>query len=845
MKKVISSLLVLILVMSTCLTAFADTTSENEITENEITENEITENEITENEITENGSSTAAKGLTLAGAGANTTSASQITNSGGSTTADGVTISKTIAGTDIENVFDITLKVTTQTDISEITKDPDVAVVIVMDISNTMDATFGDTTRYEAARQASNAFVNQFRSDVGAKSDTSKIGFVAFNSNSTQIAPMTEVKTTTQATNFKNTIKNGCDRIIYASGYAISHTRFTNIESGLKRGYNMIKNLPNQNKFILFLSDGFPTTYIKSDSTYDGCDPYTPDATSYSEGVFYDGYYKIPCSYGTSYSDRAAVKAREMATTIKNAGVTIFSVGVDVGSQTIEGYDTRSTGFSVIDRPKSARDNNKYEIGTKNSGFTNWLKGSATNNSVGIGSGYYYNSKNQTEITNAFTSIFNEMKTKTEERAAKAWQVKDPMGTNLEFIGFYDKNGTLQSTSTNLSGSFGAAKENTAAYTSSSKTFNWNLQKSGYSLSSGTYTFTLKYRVRLTNEAASGFSEGTSYNTNGTTTLTYQMITTIDGNPAISDIKTLNYKIPKVKGYLSELTFSKVDQYGRPLQGAVFKLEHDTDNCKTCKGSNPNTYVAKSGNLNDKTATSDANGTIRFTNIPSGHKYKLTETSAPAGYEKDSGTYHVTVAYDVLTTDLTDNTITDPQDLYEIQIKKIDGTTQQETVLPGAKFGVYSDAACETPATHPDGTVIGEVTTGADGKASLGILDFYKSYYLKEIEAPAGYDPLTAPIVITITPNASSTSNLVTAYLGTSQLVVTLQESQTSEQQTEPVTEQQTIIYTVTVTNNPGVKLPSTGGSGTLPYTLSGLMLLISFALMYGFRMRHRERRIR
>lgn len=813
MKKVISSLLVLILVMSTCLTAFADTTS-----------------------------------------------ASQITNSGGSTTADGVTISKTIAGTDIENVFDITLTAQTTSNIQTLSQDPDMAVVVVMDISFSMRTDMSGVAKrknsvdnksyanqYEAALVAAGKFVDLYRTATSS-SQTSKIGFVAFNSDSYQAAAMQNVKTVAQATTFKNTYTTYMDNIFYDSDYTNANKkRFTNIEAGIRRAYNMIKNLPNQNKFIVFLSDGFPTTYCTNATNYKGYDTYTPNATAYStgrNGQFYDAKQKHPCSYGTSYSDCAAVFARQQAVTVKNAGIDIFSIGINVGGQTIKGFDTHSgDNFSVIDRP-NVSSNTAYEIGGYDNAtyFKKWLKGSS---SAGIGSGYYYDSTNQTEINNAFNSIFNEMKTKTEERAAKAWQVKDPMGTNLEFIGFYDKNGTLQSTSTNLSGSFGAAKENTAAYTSSSKTFNWNLQKSGYSLSSGTYTFTLKYRVRLTNEAASGFSEGTSYNTNGTTTLTYQMITTIDGNPAISDIKTLNYKIPKVKGYLSELTFSKVDQYGRPLQGAVFKLEHDTDNCKTCKGSNPNTYVAKSGNLNDKTATSDANGTITFTNIPSGHKYKLTETSAPAGYEKDSGTYHVTVAYDVLTTDLTENTITDPQDLYEIQIKKIDGTTQQETVLPGAKFGVYSDAACETPATHPDGTVIGEVTTGADGKASLGILDFYKSYYLKEIEAPAGYDPLTAPIVITITPNASSTSNLVTAYLGTSQLVVTLQESQTSEQQTEPVTEQQTIIYTVTVTNNPGVKLPSTGGSGTLPYTLSGLMLLISSALMYGFRMRCRERRIR
>lgn len=46
------------------------------------------------------------------------------------------------------------------------------------------------------------------------------------------------------------------------------------------------------------------------------------------------------------------------------------------------------------------------------------------------------------------------------------------------------------------------------------------------------------------------------------------------------------------------------------------------------------------------------------------------------------------------------------------------------------------------------------------------------------------------------------------------------------------------------IKNEAGQALPSTGGPGTLPYTLGGLMLVIASALMYGFRMRRRERRL-
>ena len=62
----------------------------------------------------------------------NAPSSRQIKEEGGSNeSGDGVSVSKTIAGTDLENVFDITLQVRTPRTISEVIKEPDMAVVIV------------------------------------------------------------------------------------------------------------------------------------------------------------------------------------------------------------------------------------------------------------------------------------------------------------------------------------------------------------------------------------------------------------------------------------------------------------------------------------------------------------------------------------------------------------------------------------------------------------------------------------------------------------------------------------------------------------------------------------------
>jgi hypothetical protein len=56
--------------------------------------------------------------------------------------------------------------------------------------------------------------------------------------------------------------------------------------------------------------------------------------------------------------------------------------------------------------------------------------------------------------------------------------------------------------------------------------------------------------------------------------------------------------------------------------------------------------------------------------------------------------------------------------------------------------------------------------------------------------------------------------------------------------------EGETPIYTIVVANTPGKPLPEAGGPGTILYTLGGLGLITLSALMYGFRMRRRERRL-
>lgn len=567
----------------------------------------------------------------------------QIDEPGGANKADDVTVSKTIAGTDIENVFDITLTVQTPQKIDEVISEPDMAVVIVMDISNTMNEDFGGMTRYAAAVSAAEDFLDKF-----AENNTlgvSKVGYVAFNTNAHQIFRLSPCTNETQANSLKNTMRTQTGSIINnyekdAYGNTIDRSRFTNIEAGLKMAQDMLRDASNKNKFIILLTDGFPTTYVSSG--YSGYDTY--DVTG---AHFYDHVVGRPCRYGISYSDTAAIKAREMAESIKSSGTTIFSIGVDVGGQKIQTYINQSTSanaiknnFSVVDRKSET-----YDIGGAEdpAAYRNWLCNS-------IGSGYYYDSTNTAGLKDAYTQIFAQIKTTIETATAADWVASDPIPSitpdEIDFIGLFDKDGVLQGES--LKGTHEENAEDTANYADSKIT--WDLKQSGYTRQNGSqtiYSYELKYRIRLRNED-SQFVEGQIYKTNGTTTLQYRVIQSVNGTTTISDSKTINFPIPSVHGYLGELEFQKVDNYHRAVPGAEFTLHH-ADTCKVCRGNGTRVDIA------DQVVKSGDDGKVTFTNIPSGHTYTLTETGVPPGYATDGSRYTVTVAYDEVTVTVTDS----------------------------------------------------------------------------------------------------------------------------------------------------------------------------------------------
>ena len=189
-------------------------------------------------------------------------SSSQIVEEGGCVDDKYVMVGKHIAPTAAENVFDITLEVVTQTRIEELYGIKDTAVVIVMDISNTMNAKLSDgKKRYEGAMAAAEEFLKSLQEKSAEDPDADiQVGFVAFNTDAHEFFKLSPCKTEADLATLVDDMEADTKAIIDAPKYGESLSRYTNIEGGLARGKAMLDTVEFENEYIIFLSDGFPTT---------------------------------------------------------------------------------------------------------------------------------------------------------------------------------------------------------------------------------------------------------------------------------------------------------------------------------------------------------------------------------------------------------------------------------------------------------------------------------------------------------------------------------------------------------------------------------------------------------
>jgi len=162
-----------------------------------------------------------------------------------------------------------------------------------------------------------------------------------------------------------------------------------------------------------------------------------------------------------------------------------------------------------------------------------------------------------------------------------------------------------------------------------------------------------------------------------------------------------------------------------------------------------------------------------------------------------------------------------------LTIVKYSGT--QSNVLAGAKFSLEKYNA--TTGWKSEKT---DIVTNTSGNVTLGSLDVNTFYRLKETQAPDGYRTPNNYHYFVISDNSSYTASGVPDYIAGTD---TFSEYKLAEGQKFG-----SFYYYCenTPNDNSDYELPSTGGTGTLPYTAVGGTMMLT-ALAYSFI--HRKRR--
>ncbi len=202
----------------------------------------------------------------------------------------------------------------------------------------------------------------------------------------------------------------------------------------------------------------------------------------------------------------------------------------------------------------------------------------------------------------------------------------------------------------------------------------------------------------------------------------------------------------------------------------------------------------------------------------------------------------------------TSQTTTSKTTLYTYAAKLTKQNTNGE-LLAGSKFAVYTDESCSaesqvkfTKVTNTDGSWYyrpdseGAVTDiSADGDDAYFLvkgLDPYKTYYFKETTTPAGYYApkgvfkLTLQSLKTTDDDTEHTGNLD----GTSAVTYTNEADQSLV--SGGVNAAQTNQYDIVIKNSSTPSLPTTGGMGTVVFTVVGVVLMAGAAGFFVVRRR-------
>lgn len=141
-----------------------------------------------------------------------------------------------------------------------------------------------------------------------------------------------------------------------------------------------------------------------------------------------------------------------------------------------------------------------------------------------------------------------------------------------------------------------------------------------------------------------------------------------------------------------------------------------------------------------KTVTTNKNGEAVIKDLPLG-KYRVKETKAPAGFVLNPDSQEVSFIYKDQNTPEIEGKLefSNERQKVELSVEKQDAETGK--ALKGATFGLYNKEAISSgdKVIVKADTLLQEITSNEKGKAAFTLNLPLGRYYVKELQAPAGY----------------------------------------------------------------------------------------------------------
>ena len=253
------------------------------------------------------------------------------------------------------------------------------------------------------------------------------------------------------------------------------------------------------------------------------------------------------------------------------------------------------------------------------------------------------------------------------------------------------------------------------------------------------------YRIEEVS-APDGYTQNTQYVEIKVDKNTAYQMDSVSGDAII----TVTYENHPVKGKLvihksgeTLKSFKKDFVYEEAsLEGAEFEIyaaediftpDHQVDE-------QGNRHVIYAKDTLVKTVTTNKNGEAVIKDLPLG-KYRVKETKAPAGFVLNPDSQEVSFIYkDQNTPEIEEKLeFSNERQKVELSVEKRDAETGK--ALKGATFGLYNKEAISSgdKVIVKADTLLQEITSNEKGKAAFTLDLPLGRYYVKELQAPAGY----------------------------------------------------------------------------------------------------------